>query len=111
MLQVESHPQSPEVYIEPAQFALAPGESTRIKVLFEPKTLGEHLGRVLLISNDVKDRARPLQYKGHGALENIDLARITQIQVSSGEMSSNLNVGWDNAPIVQKDGTKIDVIK
>ena len=110
VLQVESHPQSPEAYIEPAQFALAPGESTRIKVLFEPKTLGEHLGRVLLISNDVKDRARPLQYKGHGALENIDLARITQIQVSSGEISSNLNVGWDNVPMVQKDGSKIDVI-
>ena len=110
VLQVESHPQSPEAYIEPAQFALAPGESARIKVLFEPKTLGEHLGRVLLISNDVKDRARPLQYKGHGALENIDLARITQILVSSGEISSNLNVGWDNVPMVQKDGSKIDVI-
>ena len=109
VLQVESPPQSKEAYIEPAHFALAPGESTRFKIFFEPETLGERLGRVLLISNDVKDRARPLKYKGHGALENIDLARITQILASRGEASSALSSGWNNAPIVQKDGTKIDV--
>lgn len=109
VLQVESHPQNKEASIEPAQFALAPGESTRLKVFFDPESLGERLGRVLLVSNDVKDRARPLKYKGHGALENIDLARVTQVMVSRGETSSNLGVGWNNAPIVQKDGTKIDV--
>lgn len=109
VLQVESHPQDKEAYIEPAKFALAPGESTRLKVFFAPERLGERLGRVLLVSNDVKDRARPLKYKGHGALENIDLARITQVMVSRGEISSHLGVGWNNAPIVQKDGTKIDI--
>ncbi len=109
VLQVESHPQNKEASIEPAQFALAPGESTRLKVFFDPESLGERLGRVLLVSNDVKDRARPLKYKGHGALENIDLARVTQVMVSRGETSSNLGVGWNNAPIMQKDGTKIDI--
>ena len=109
VLQVESHPQSKEARIEPAQFALGPGESTRFKVFFKPEALGERLGRVLLVSNDVKDRARPLKYKGHGALENIDLARITQVIVSRGETSENLTVAWNNAPIVQKDGTKVDI--
>jgi hypothetical protein len=109
VLQVESHPQSKEAHIEPAQFALAPGESTRLKVFFEPEALGQRLGRVLLISNDVKDGARPLKYKGHGALENIDLARVTQVLVSRGTASSRLAVGWNNAPVVQKEGTKIDI--
>ena len=109
VLQVEAHPQSKEASIEPSRFALGPGESTRLQAFFAPESLGERLGRVLLVSNDVKDRARPLKYKGHGALENIDLARITQVLVSRGEISSKLGVGWNNAPIVQKDGTKIDV--
>tara|TARA_Y100001934_G_scaffold28713_1_gene31294 strand:- start:1256 stop:2452 length:1197 start_codon:yes stop_codon:yes gene_type:complete len=109
VLQVEAHPQDEETSVEPANFALMPGESTRLKVYFQPAALGERLGRVLLVSNDVKDRARPLKYKGHGALENVDLTRITQVLASRGEVSSDLTVGWNNAPIVQKDGTKIDV--
>ena len=109
VLQVESHPQDKETSVEPTNFALMPGESTRLKVYFQPETLGERLGRVLLVSNDVTDRARPLEYKGHGALENVDLTRITQVLVSRGEVSSDLAVSWNNTPIVLKDGTKIDV--
>ena len=109
VLQVESHPQDNETSVEPTNFALMPGESTRLKVYFQPETLGERLGRVLLVSNDVKDRARPLEYKGHGALENVDLTRITQVLVSRSEVSSDLAVSWNNTPIVLKDGTKIDV--
>ena len=66
-------------------------------------------GRVLLVSNDVKDRARPLEYKGHGVLADIDLAQIVEVLVSHGEQTQPLAVGWDNAPIVQKDDTKVDV--
>ena len=109
VLQVEAHPQSKEAHIAPTQFALAPGESARLTLFFAPDALGEHRGRVLLVSNDVKDRARPLEYKGHGVLADIDLAQIVEVLVSRGEQPQPLAVGWDNAPIVQKDGTKVDV--
>ena len=109
VLQVEAHPQSKEAHVTPAQFALAPGESARLTLFFTPNALGDRRGRVLLVSNDVKDRARPLEYKGHGVLADIDLARIIEVLVSRGEKTQPLAVGWDNAPIVQKDGTKVDV--
>ena len=109
VLQVEAHPQSKEAHVEPAQFALAPGESARLTLFFTPDALGERRGRVLLVSNDVKDRARPLEYKGHGVLADIHLAQIVEVLVSRGEKTQPLAVGWDNAPVVQKDGTKVDV--
>ncbi len=109
VLQVEAHPQSKEAHVEPAQFALAPGESARLTLFFAPDALGERRGRVLLVSNDVKDRARPLEYKGHGVLADIHLAQIVEVLVSRGEKTQPLAVGWDNAPVVQKDGTKVDV--
>ena len=109
VLQVEAHPQSKEAHVEPAQFALAPGESVRLTLFFVPDALGERRGRVLLVSNDVKDRARPLEYKGHGALADIHLAQIIEVLVSRGEKTQPLAVGWNNVPIVQKDGTKVDV--
>ena len=109
VLQVEAHPQSKEIHIEPAQFALAPSEAVRLKLFFAPDALGERRGRVLLVSNDVKDRARPLEYKGHGVLADIDLAQIVEVLVSRGEQPQPLAVGWNNAPVVQKDGTKVDV--
>ncbi len=109
VLQVEAHPQSKEAHIAPTQFALAPGESARLTLFFAPDALGDRRGRVLLVSNDVKDRARPLEYKGHGVLADIDLAQIIEVLVSRGEKTQPLAVGWDNAPIVQKDGTKVDV--
>ena len=109
VLQVEAHPQSKEAYVAPAQFALAPGESARLTLFFTPEALGDRRGRVLLVSNDVKDRARPLEYKGHGVLADIDLAQIVEVLVSRGEQTQPLAVGWDNTPVVQKDGTKVDV--
>ena len=109
VLQVEAHPQSKEAHVEPAQFALAPGESARFTLFFAPDALGERLGRVLLVSNDVKDRARPLEYKGHGALADIHLAQIVEVLVSRGEKTQPLAVGWNDVPVVQKDDTKVDV--
>lgn len=109
VLQVEAHPQSEEAHVAPARFALAPGESARLALFFAPEALGERRGRVLLVSNDVKDRARPLEYKGQGVLADIDLAQIIEVLVSHGEKTQPLVVGWDNTPVVQKDGTKVDV--
>ena len=109
VLQVEAHPESKEAHVEPAQFALAPGESARLTLFFAPDALGDRRGRVLLVSNDVKDRARPLEYKGHGVLADIHLAQIVEVLVSRGEKTQPLAVGWDNTPVVQKDGTKVDV--
>ena len=110
VLQVEAHPQSKEAHVAPTQFALAPGESARLTLFFAPAALGDRQGRVLLVSNDVKDRARPLEYKGQGVLEDIDLTQITEVLISRGEQTQPLAVDWDNtAPVVQKDGTKVDV--
>ena len=109
VLQVEAHPQSKEAHVAPAQFALAPGESAPLKLFFAPDALGDRRGRVLLVSNDVKDRARPLEYKGHGVLADIHLAQIVEVLVSRGEQTQPLAVGWNNVPIVQKDDTKVDV--
>ena len=110
VLQVEAHPQSKEAHVEPAQFALAPGESARLTLFFTPDALGDRRGRVLLVSNDVKDRARPLEYKGDGVLADIDLAQIVEVLASRSEKTKPLAIDWDNAaPVVQKDGTKVDV--
>ena len=110
ILQVEAHPETPEVRVDPATFSLGPGESTRLKVSFSPGALGERLGRVLLVSNDVKDKARPLTFKGQGALKNIDLSSITRVIATRKEEGLALPVNWNNTPIVQKDETKIDVV-
>ena len=109
VLQVEAHPQSKEAHVAPAQFALAPSESARLKLFFTPNALGERRGRILLVSNDVKDRARPLEYKGHGVLADIHLAQLVEVLVSRGEKTQPLAVGWNNVPVVQKDDTKVDV--
>ena len=109
VLQVEAHSQSEEAHVTPAQFALAPGESVRLTLFFTTDALGDRRGRVLLVSNDVKDRARPLEYKGHGVLADIDLEKIVEVLVSRGEQTQPLAVGWNNVPVVQKDGTKVDV--
>jgi len=108
-LQVEAHPETPEVRVEPTRFSLGPGQSTRLKVFFSPDALGERLGRILLVSNDVKDKARPLKFKAQGALKNIDLARIVQLVSTRKEKRLDLPVGWNSTPAVQKDETKIDV--
>ena len=44
VLQVEAHPQSKEAHVEPAQFALAPGESAPLKLFFAPDALASAAG-------------------------------------------------------------------
>ena len=110
VLRVEAHPQSKEARVDPAQFALPPGESVSLKLSFAPNALGERRGSVWLVSNDFKDRARPLEFKGQGVLGDIDLAQIVEILVSRDDEARPLAVDWDNVPIVQKDGTKVDVV-
>ena len=109
VLQVEAHPQSKDARVEPAQFALDAGESARVTLFFSPDAIGDRRGRVFLVSNDVMDRARPLEYKGHGVLADIDLAQIVEVRVTRGEKTQPLAVGWNNVPVVQKDGTRVDV--
>ena len=109
VLQVEAHPQSKEARVEPAQFALDAGESARVTLFFSPDAIGDRRGRVFLVSNDVMDRTRPLEYKGHGVLADIDLAQIVEVRVTRGEKTQPLAVSWNNVPVVQKDGTRVDV--
>ena len=109
VLQVEAHPQSKDARVEPAQFALDAGESARVTLFFSPDAIGDRRGRVFLVSNDVMDRARPLEYKGHGVLADIDLAQIVEVRVTRGEKTQPLAVSWNNVPVVQKDGTRVDV--
>ncbi len=110
VLQVEAHPQSREARVEPAQFALVPGESASLRLYFAPNALGERRGSVWLVSNDFKDRARPLEYKGHGVLADVDLAQIVEVIVSRDDEARPLAVDWNNVPIVQKDGAKVEVV-
>ncbi|MDE3260125.1 MAG: choice-of-anchor D domain-containing protein [Gemmatimonadota bacterium] len=109
VLQVEAHPQSKEAHVAPAKFALDAGESASLTLCFTPHALGERRGRVFLVSNDVKDRARPLEYKGNGVLADVDLAQIVEVLVTRGEKTQPLAVGWNNVPVMQRDGTKVDV--
>ncbi len=109
VLRVEAHPLNNEAHVAPAQFALAAGKSADVTLFFAPDALGDRRGRVLLVSNNVKDRARPLEYKGHGVLADIDLAQIVEVRVTRGEKTQPLAVSWNNVPVVQKDGTKVDV--
>ena len=110
ILQVQAHPETQEVQVEPPNFSLGPGESTRLKVRFTPAALGERFGRILLVSNDVQDKARPIQLKAKGALENIDLARIVRLNSSKKDKEKEILPKWNNTPIIEKDETKIDVI-
>jgi hypothetical protein len=110
ILQVQAHPETPEVHVQPSHFSLGPGESTRLKVRFTPASLGERFGRILLISNDVQDKARPIQLKANGALENIDLASIVRLNSSRKDKDKEIFPKWNNTPIIEKDQTKIDVI-
>ena len=110
VLQVQAHPETPEVHVFPSSFSLGPGESTRLNVKFIPAALGERFGRILLVSNDVEDKARPIQLKANGALENIDLARIVHLISSRKDKEKVISPKWNNTPIIEKDQTKIDVI-
>jgi hypothetical protein len=108
-LQVEANPLTREARLEPAGFALEPGQSTTLRVHFSPEALGERFGQILLISNDVRDKAQPIKIKGQGSLENIDLASITSVTMSRKDDPQALAVPWNNTPLMVRDGTKIDL--
>ena len=109
-LEVEAHPEAPEAYIEPAAFSLQPGQSTNLKLIFTPQTLGKRTSKVRLISNAVKERALPLQVTGKGGLDNISLERIISVLVSRKAQFDTLRVSWNNTPIVLPDQSKIDLV-
>ncbi|MBT6150042.1 MAG: choice-of-anchor D domain-containing protein, partial [Gemmatimonadetes bacterium] len=108
-LQVEANSLTREARLEPGAFSLEPGQSTTLRVHFSPEALGERFGQILLVSNDVRDKAQPIKIKGQGSLENIDLARITSVTVSRKDDPQALSVPWNNTPMVVRDGTKIDL--
>ena len=108
-LQVQAYPETREVGIEPASFALKPGESTILGVSFAPEALDDRFGQILLVSNDVQERALPLKVQGKGALGNIDLTQITQVIASRKTRASTLAIPWSNTPVILKDETKIDL--
>jgi len=108
-LRVTTNPLTREAGIMPANFALEPGESTQLRVSFTPEALGDRLGQILLVSNDVRDQAQPITIRGKGALESIDLTGITRVMASRKSITLNQEVGWNNVPLVLRDGTKIDL--
>ncbi len=109
-LRVEAHAESDELAVKPAVFSLEPGGSTSLNLLFSPQALGARSARVRLISNDIKEKALPLQVKGKGALDNIDLAQVVSVLKSRKTQFDTLKVGWNNTPIVLPDQTKIDIV-
>ncbi|HCL28587.1 MAG TPA: hypothetical protein DIC52_09145, partial [Candidatus Latescibacteria bacterium] len=108
-LQVEANALTREALVEPQSFSLEPGESTTLKVFFSPQAFGERFGQILLVSNDVRDKAQPIKIKGQGVLENIDLAQITSVTVSRKDVALPIQVPWNNTPMVLRDGTRIDL--
>jgi len=108
-LRVTANPLTREAQVMPASFALEPGESTQLQVTFSPEALGDRFGQILLVSNDVRDKAQPITIRGHGALESIDLTGITRVVASRKSLILNQHVGWNNIPIVLRDGTKLDL--
>ena len=104
---VEARSLSSDAQLEPAVFTLQPGESAPLKLYFSPAALGERHAQILLISDGIKDRARPLLIKGKGALEDIDLSRITTITAVRRSRTDTLVVEWDNTPFIVPDESKI----
>ena len=108
-LRVAANALTREASIDPSGFSLKPGESTKFQVHFSPQTLGERFGQILLVSNDVHDKALPIKLKGHGALQTIDLAQLTSVTSSRNSQTRNLMVAWTGTPNVVIDGTRIDL--
>jgi hypothetical protein len=108
-LRVKANALGAEASVEPAAFDLDPGESIQLKVNFSPQALGDRFVQILLVSNDVHDRAQALRVGGKGALESIDLEAIATVFTSRKSNSQTLEVPWNNAPVVVKDGTKLDI--
>ena len=108
-LRVEANPLTNEALVQPAAFALAPGESTTLKVRFTPQALGERFGQVLLISNDVSDKAQPIKIRGRGALGSVDLGALVTVRGTRKSGGGRLRIPWNQTPLVVPDGTRIDV--
>ena len=108
-LQVEANPLSEEARVEPAAFSLDPGESTTLHVHFSPEALGERFAQILLISNDVSDKAQPIKIRGRGALGSIDLPSIVSVLATGKSEEKRLDVPWNPAPLILRDGTRIDL--
>ncbi|MEE2659642.1 MAG: choice-of-anchor D domain-containing protein [Candidatus Latescibacterota bacterium] len=108
-LRVRANALSREVSVEPNVFALQPGQSTTLNARFSPETLGDRFGQVLLVSNDVRDKAQPIKVRGKGVLESIDLAQIAAVAGSRKSSTDRLGIRWNNTPFVVLDGTKIDL--
>lgn len=108
-LQVRANSLTREARIDPEAFALEPGQATTLRVRFAPEALGERFGQVLLVSNDVRDKAQAIQVHGQGSLESIDLAEITTVVASRKGDPSRLPVAWNSTPLVVHDGTKLDL--
>jgi len=107
-LEVTGNPYTKEVGIAPASFSLQPGESTKVDISFAPQALGDRFGKILLVSNDVRDKAQPIQVLGKGALEGIDLPSITSV-IGTRKESVAIPVRWTSTPIVVRDDTKLDL--
>ncbi len=106
-LEVKANPLGREARVEPSAFSLAQGESTRLQVYFSPESLGDRFNQILLISNDLRDKAHPIKIKGRGALEFVDLASIASVSAARNAPPAPLRVDWNSQPIVLTDGTRI----
>ena len=106
-LRVAASTLSREASLEPAAFSLQPEESTRLQVSFSPRFLGDRFAQILLVSNDVRDKAQPVKLKGHGALGAIDLTQVSAVTASRRSRSRSLPVPWTGTPVVVVDGTRI----
>ena len=108
-LEVEASALTGEARVEPAAFSLDPGESTTLNIHFSPEALGERFGQILLISNDVRDKAQPIKIRGRGALGSVDLASIVSVLATGKSGARRLEVPWNPTPLVLRDGTRIDM--
>ena len=108
-LRVAASTLSREAFLEPASFSLQPGESTRLQVSFSPGALGDRFAQILLVSNDVRDKAQPVPLKGHGALPAIDLTQVSAVTASRGSRARSLSVPWTGTPLAVVEGTRIDL--
>ena len=108
-LHVAANALNREAAVEPAEFALLPGESTKLQVVFSPESLGERFAQILLVSNDVRDKAQSIKIKGVGALRSIDLTQIATVTASRRSLVQPLPVWWTGTPVVITDGTRIDL--
>ncbi len=104
---VEARALSREAYLEPSVFTLQPGESTRLQVYFSPEAQGDRRAQILVISDGIKEKARPILIKGMGALKDIDLTRIATVTAVGKSRIDTLEVKWNKTPLMVADGSKI----